>query len=56
LSQREVIGVDMHLQLYFFSGTGNARNSEESFIDQLEIVTKRILRPQKPGPKKGGRG
>jgi putative transposase len=29
---------------------------EESFIDELEIVAKRILRPQKPGPKKGGRG
>jgi Pyruvate/2-oxoacid:ferredoxin oxidoreductase delta subunit len=29
LSQREVIGVDRHLQLYFFSGTGNARNVAE---------------------------
>jgi putative transposase len=29
---------------------------EESFIDELEIVAKRILRPQKPGPKKGSRG
>jgi putative transposase len=29
---------------------------EDTFIDQLEIAAKRILRPQKPGPKKNSKG
>ncbi len=28
---------------------------DEMFVDQLEITTKRVLRPQKPGPKKNSK-
>lgn len=44
--------VDM---LHRHEGTGQPWG-EDAFIEKLEIAAKRILRPQKPGPKKNMKG